>query len=380
MCLTINPLVHPKDATGAPVPHIVESETGKLVYKLGHIDTGGNVFMSMFQGFTYVAYEIYPTVRLKPVSNFDKIHIYNKMHKCGKDYEWNEMCARTVTVDAGYHSYGATSRTVHITDTKDKRDREWGVFLLPHDAEYFVGMDGDIVSSDIIYLMPVKSWKRLSGEKKEEIRKMAIQGRYRANGCGFGSNDGESEKIEEQIRLLEGERATVIKQFDDRLSELNSRLQEANAGRFGFRELVHESIRQKVDELFSDEENRGCNMLILQGICKDELTHGYRIYDSEEGTALLKRSEAVPYGVVPLQSCRCKEIGSSLFDAVMLNYCVSPDVKHIESFFSEEELDDYEHGIYAITPDYKLLAFKYRPHDGVIFLYRIIYDFNKKEE
>lgn len=146
MCLYILTL---KGKNNEPKPKTAKKD--RIVYKVTEF-INSERFVSPFEKFIYKSGKRQKSVKISP-------SYYNgwKVHK-------------------GYHSY----KKIRMAVSKAKKMFWWeidmgkilkhhiGVFLVPTGAKYFLGTDGEIVSSDITYLMPYDEWKKKKHDWKAQ--------------------------------------------------------------------------------------------------------------------------------------------------------------------------------------------------------------------
>lgn len=145
MCLTV---VDPK--TCRPVKPGEEcnpavADYNMVVYKLGHMFVEqSETFRSQYMGYVYVTGVPAPHMDLRPATPPDS------------DYD-------AVFVNEGYHAYVYADPAIFTCPLRFNA----GVFVIPEGSEYFLGVAGDIVSSDVTYLMPLVKWNSLNDKERD---------------------------------------------------------------------------------------------------------------------------------------------------------------------------------------------------------------------
>lgn len=142
-----------KRYTGEAMPEPKFAEKNMVVFKYSRAyDISDESFRSFtMDSFIYLKYEIQPVVELKPYKG--KNILYNESF-------WN--------IEEGYHAYLTVEKTIQEAPSY-YYSFSLGVFIIPKGSMYYEGINGDIVSSRMAYLMPFSVWDKKSEEQQKNI-------------------------------------------------------------------------------------------------------------------------------------------------------------------------------------------------------------------
>lgn len=167
------------------------------------------------------------------------------------------------------------------------------------------------------------------------------------------------QELNAKLEALTRKKRKLVKELDDKIWRLGIEIYAAQENER--KAVLFPSLRQKADELFSHEENSGCNIVILSGVHGKRDGKSYKTNDTWAEAKVLDlkkdgdrntRATAIPYSKRN-ESTLEEIIGMGIFNYV-------PDIAY---YFMDDGYSEGWHGVYAITDDYRVVAFYCRENN-----------------
>lgn len=180
MCMIVeDPAGNNRACIDEPVPAVAEKDI--TVFKFGFIGGYGTFAPYYRPGYTYRAgkqnvTEMRVSLGTSGWGIHEGFHAYRtegtflkgaSAFRCGKDRPMERYLDGMRTVSTKDPGYAAKERIMHARMDAEYADGDrvftytnGGVFFIPKGAKYYNGVNGEIVSEALVYLMPYSEWKK----------------------------------------------------------------------------------------------------------------------------------------------------------------------------------------------------------------------------
>lgn len=187
MCLPLSPSIHVARRSGEkPAP--LHSNYGMVVFKVGQQELiklqsakygplearyPARVQVSVYRGFIYTAFRMARAVKLDPLPS----SMFGDP-KAVWPIEWfvEEGYHACTTLEAAKNLAKATTSGLrNLTDEEIDEicEEKIGIFFIPPGAAYYQDDNGNIATTEIMYMMPYTEWNMLPEEEKFDIVRTA---------------------------------------------------------------------------------------------------------------------------------------------------------------------------------------------------------------